>query len=330
MLTPDQHFRFFAEFCQQELLIGGPDPHMKLVGWMAQADSCSWQESAWRGLCYCAVYNVPTAHALWTHLPADPGQFQEWVARNWDGIAFRRERKAIWGQPKDGVSNLGRCLQSAATWLNGKLATGIEPTWPNYETAFKDACSIYGFGRYIGQKFVEYCRRYLGTTAQVPDIRPKDGWSPRKALSLLYPEHSAALNDEGKNPLAIATVNELAAKTRHKLLYQFGVEVDYYLLQVLLCDYKQSIIGCRQFPGKSQDSELEYDARLTPHWGRCEQMYQARRALFPSQALGELAGWPRVRKELGYVLRDFGYTWSDLLYDFHKSKANLKQPVRWQ
>ena len=45
------HWQNFADFCQLEMAIGGPDPHMKLTAQMCDLDGCSWDERAWRGLC---------------------------------------------------------------------------------------------------------------------------------------------------------------------------------------------------------------------------------------------------------------------------------------
>lgn len=333
--TTQQHWKFFAEFCTYELRAGGPDPHMKLVGQMSKNDEASAAETAWRGLCYCAVYNVPTAAVLWVHWPQErvladgPTALEVWLRNHWKGIAFRRERKAV--RRPDWLS---KCLYSAAEWASklpekratefGWFAKELDPS-ARFELAYDDACSVYGFGRYIGQKYVEYGRRYLGWPAQVQDIRPKGGWSPRASLALLFPQHATVLNGgDGKEEVAVAIDCSLHAKNR--LAQEFGVDVDWYLLQVLLCDYKQSVVGRRQFPGKSQDSELEYDNKLAPFWGKCEGMYRARRELFPHQVLGELNGWNHVRKELGYVLHDYGYTWTDFHYDYNAT-TQLQTPT---
>lgn len=325
-----QHWQFFAEFCREELATGGPDPHMRLVGHIAKTTGQDFYTTAWSGLCYCAVYNVPTAVVLWKYWPhprvlqAGERELAKWLSDHREGIAFRRERKAVRSADK---AKLAKCLFSAAQWLEEKrLSGGIN--WPDFEHAFEDTCRIYGFGRYIGQKYVEYCRRYLGTTAQVQDIRAHDGWSPRAALSLLFPEHATVLNG-GNSKEEIQLSESCAREAKERLSGDFGIQVDYYLLQVLLCDYKQSVIGRRQFPGKSQDSELEYDAKLTPYWGKCTEMYSARAEIIHPKALGELNGWTGVRKELGYVLSEHGYTWSDRVYNYHLSRNNLSHPVRW-
>jgi hypothetical protein len=145
-------------------------------------------------------------------------------------------------------------------------------------------------------------------------------------LALLYPEDSEKLNgDDRPEHLALANAR---AEDAGRELAERGIELTRYNLQVLLCDFKQCYIGRRQFPGRSQDSELEYEAKIAPHWGPDPTMRNARKELFPKQALGELSGWTHVRQELGHVLRDFGYMWSDLLYDYVKT-VDLRHPVKW-
>ena len=77
------------------------------------------------------------------------------------------------------------------------------------------------------------------------------------------------------------------------------------------------------------DSELEYDTKISPVWGRCEEMFIARKQLFPHQVLGELSGWLGIRKELCSVLVDYGYTWTDLKYDYVSTVKNgsLRKPI---
>lgn len=328
------HWKFFAEFCRYEIAAGGPDPHMRLVGEICRHEQSSWIETAWRGLCYCSVYNVPTAVVLWTHWPAERVratsvvELTEWLRNNWRGIAFRRERKAVRTPEK-----LARCLHSAAEWVRELPAKRMEgQLWfdpslgqvARFEMAYDDACSVYGFGRYIGQKYVEYAHRYMGTAAAAYDIRPRGGWSPRAALALLFPEHEPALNG-GDSPEELRIADMCAREARERLNNN-GILLDWYLLQVLLCDYKQSAVGRRQYPGKSQDTEMEYNAKIAPHWGECQVMWDARRRIIPDTCLGELQGWHGVRKELGYVLTKHGYTWTDFLYDYLKSKDHLETP----
>lgn len=321
-----RHPQFFREFCRYEKAAGGPDSHMATVG--AMCAGLPAEQVAWRAGVYIAVYNVPTAEYIWdmrdrTEVLAAPGEALEgWLAARWPHIGFRRERKAVRSPAK-----LARCLRSYAEWVEDLPdRPWMQPGDPvaNYELAWQDAASIYGFGRYVNLKLLEFYTRYLAAPIELPDLRAEGGWSPREALALLYPNHAADLMGPD-TPHNVALANRLAEVVRHNL-WGSGLEVSRYEVQVLLCDYKQAYAGQRQYPGRSLDSELEYMEKLPSQQQADSQMWSARDRAFPRVALGERQGWRGVRKELGKVLRRHGYTWSDLRYDYGRT-VDLAQPV---
>ncbi len=334
-MEPPDHWQQFYDFCRLDKAAGGPDPHMVCIGQIAKQRGLDRAGSAWLGACYAAVYNVPTALVIHRRFSTpeaalDRLEVEAWLLDNWGGITFRRERKAV-----RSIEKLARCLSSAAVYCRAldehlKAWAAIPSPKQRYEAAFRSVCDgIYGFGRYIGQKWLEFGFRCCGFPVRVHDIRAKDGWSPRYALALLYPEHRELLEDGGDGPDAVRAVEALAVDARDTLLGVFGLELDFYELQVLLCDYKQCWSGRRQYPGRSQDSELDYSHKITPHWGEeaFTEMFSARAMVAPGWALGEINGWEGVRKPLGAVLRDHGYMWSDSLYLWSDSAANLSSPA---
>lgn len=319
------HERYFAEFAKNEKTVGGPDPQIALVGQMAE--ECEWADRAWMVACYAAVYNVPGGYVLWKNWPwqrilAEPEALPVWIKDNWEGIPFRRERRAV-----RSVDKLSRCLLSAATWLT---RAPHEDWWaePDYDAAWRAADQVYGFGRYVNLKFLEALRRYCGMGAELKDLRAAGGWSPRASLVLLYPRHAGALlgGDTAQN---CAIADMCAGWARETLAERYGVLVTPFETQVLLCEYRESYISRRQFPGRSHDSELKHAQKAAAYWGEDDAMYQARAAIFPHKSLGEIQGWDRVREELGAVLRDAGYVWSDLRFDYLRSRDDLAHPVEW-
>jgi Alpha-glutamyl/putrescinyl thymine pyrophosphorylase clade 2 len=323
--TEAQHDRLFAEFCRWEKAVGGPDPHMALAGELSAGSSPI--DRAWQVGCYLACYNVPTGITLWTHWPynrvsAEAELLEGWLREHWEGLAFRRERRAVRSPEK-----LARHLVSLAIWLSS--LGGREWVYTgNYEQAWRDADQIYGVGRYIKLKLLEALRRYTDVSVQLTDLRASGGWSPREALCLLYPACSAELlgNDSKRNCIV---AERCAKQAQERLAEGYGIELDAYELQVLLCDYKQSYVGKRQFPGRSQDSEIAYYDKIADYWGLDDTMFQARARLFPHKTLGEICGWRQVREELGDVVSTWGYTWSDLQFDYLQSREHLAEPVRW-
>jgi hypothetical protein len=332
----------FADFAKYEMAAGGPDPHMKLTAELCKIDGCNWEETAWRGLCYLGVYNVPTAEQIWNvwtfkkALKEGSKLFLPWFTEHWQGITMRRERKSARSPIK-----MSKYFETAAMWLNNLIAQkksgngwiagnkNISAT-ERYEIAWEDVMSsdsIYSMGRYIGFKYLEYGIQYLGFPIELNDIRAKGGWSPRACLAILWPEQAEVLlgND---SPEEIAIVDEYAKKTKERTLKEYGVNLSYYNLQVLLCDYKQCYVGKRQFPGRSQDSEIMYRKKIEPYWKGKTKIWEGRANIFPPKVLGELNNWWCVREELGKVLYDHGYMWTDLMYDYNLSKHRLSMPVK--
>jgi hypothetical protein len=319
-------WRYFAEFVTYEKAVGGPDPHMAVVVHLARNES--FMERAWRGGAYVGAYNVPGAEMIWRAWPwptiaaVDRQEVVDWCQGQWP-IPTRRERRSV-RTPEQ----MGRFL-----WEYGQWVAAIEKKpWAyagasgkvRYEAAWDDADQVYTLGRYVKLKLLEYFKRSLDMPLELPDMRPKDGWSPREGLALLYPTYAEALmgDDRAEN---LALVNQLADIVPGRLEMLGAPMLDRYETQVLLCDFKQAWNG-RQFPGRSLDSELEYwTAAGSPE---DTELWSARSALFPPEALGEVEGrWDGVRKDLTKVLREHEYTWSDLKFDYLASKDDLAHPV---
>jgi hypothetical protein len=327
------HMQLFYEFCKWEKAIGGPDVHLKNAGWLAKDSTLDMR--LWMGGCYINTYNSPGGEVIWNNwhwkdVLTRPDEMQQWIIDNWKGIPTRRERKSV-RIPK----NMMTFFTYYVDWMLEVLSDEKSYTDSDYENpsirydmAWKDSQSSVKFlGRYSGMKLLEYHRVYCGFPIEMYDIRPVGGWSPRSMLTILYPEYVDNLmgNDSPEN---LEISNRLGIEVQ-ATLKEMGVELDLFELQVLLCDYKQCYVGKRQFPGRSQDSELSYWNKVKAHFGESYQsrMFAGRLDMYPEEVLGEVQGWTGVREELGKVLREHGYMWSDLKYDYMLSKDNLGEPV---
>ena len=332
--SADYHLLYFAEFVKAVQDAGGTTPHMLMTVESARRQKHTYEKLWWAG-CYAFVYNYASAEVLYNHWR--PGEWtgdalSKWIGENWKGIKFRKERKAA-----RSVARLTTCMQTYydfmervpdRDWFRSKNGySGGE----RYNAAFEDICNnVKYMGRYIAIRWLEVVRRVFDIDMEMPDLRSRDGDHPRKALALMYPEHLTALMG-GNSDAEIAETDEVVEICKEDLRKLYGVKTDYYTMQSLLCEYKQSCLGRRQYPGKSVDSELSYFEKVcTDWWGDAfrEQtiMYDVRRTIFPSYMLGEVQGWSGVREELGNVLVDHGYTWSDRVYNYVKTK-DFSNPV---
>jgi hypothetical protein len=291
---------------------------MATVGEMSR--DLDYEAKVWRAGCYIGVYNVPTAELIWRAWPtagavtkAAPGVLQGWLSENWGLVATRRERRSV-----RTPAQLARFLEEYAAWTIEQASWRYSTDWnANYERFWAESQRVYSLGRYVALKLLEFLRRYVEAPVEQPDLRLKDGWSPREGLALLYP---GQIDDLARDDVA----EHLGQIARDRLL-EDGLELTRFEMQVLLCDYKQAYVGQRQYPGRSLDSELEY-------WSKAgspgdTEMWNARRRLFPDAALGEVNGWWTVRKELGTLMREAGYVWSDLRYDYLRT-IDIYEPDR--
>lgn len=332
--STEDHWKHFADFCRLEMASGGPDPQIPLVGVMSNGQS--WEDHVWWGGCYIAVYNVPFAEVLWSEwswerVQAEGSRLETWLKYNWSWIVTRIERRCVrrpaWMAEfllgyRDMVLGLPKQLEQ---W-------GGVDSHVRYNHLWDYSLTVPRLGRYVALKLLEYYRRYCDIDASAPDIRPKDAWSPRRTLSILFPENADQLNggnDESTLQLVNRTVDQLLVR-----LGDFGVHPSIFDAQVMLCEYRESYEGKRQYPGRSIDSELSY-AHKAHHCTEgkypTKVFWSARDELFPLVHLGEHNGWTGPRKELGIVLSQYGYTWSDLLYDYTQTSGfggNIARPVR--
>lgn len=319
---PLDHEKRFVEFCEYELLTGGPDPHMAAAVEIGRP--LPRAEALWFVHLYVAFYNVPSAETVWRHWPhdearADTSGFQGWLVENWWKLAVRRERRTV-----NSPTKMHRCC---AAFFEQEVPGELEalPSSAGFEGLWGFATSLPHVGRYAATKLTEAWYRLGETPHECPDIRAAGGWSPRSTLLLLFGEG----DPRDDSPQAVRQAESLAAELRRELGQQRSVHLSPFQLEVLLCEYKESAVTRRQYPGRSLDSELGYERAIREQWpgGGPSLHMAARRALAPSWALGEAQGWAGVRPELGHVLSRFGYTWSDKIYDY-RATEDLGNPVR--
>jgi hypothetical protein len=324
------HHEKFAEFIERKLEIGEPSPHLAIMGYLTR--NMSEMDRVWALGCYAATYCLPSAQVIWTYWTYAQAcennvELASWVHENWPGIVTRTERRCVRSPQK-----MYECLSSLARWVesNFSMLKSLSPELnpANYDRVWDSVSQIKFFGRYINIRFVEGLRRYCGIPAMLYDIRSIGGWSPKRALALLYPEQIERLlvDDSEGNLLTEKLARELLEGLQPRI-----PKLNEYILAAMLCEYKAGYENYKQYPGWTIDQEpLMYD-KVYAYWGdriNKNLLWEARRALFPPEVLGELNNWNGTRWDLTHVLRDEGYIWSDLTYDYERSRGNLADPYR--
>jgi hypothetical protein len=329
-VTPDEHFVHLAEFIRGVELAGGTTPHVAMtVESMFRLDDPL--EKLWFAGCYALTYNWPAAERLfleWRPEDVNAIEMLPWLEEHWAGLPLRKERKAVFRKPF--------FAESAAAYATFAQRLLNDPNpWDtmDYTAAFTafNAATRY-MGRYIAIRWLEVMRRAFGTPWEMPSILSDGGEHSRKTLALIYPADAEMLL-KGNTARHIAVSDAAANRLRADLGVEYGIETNFYELQSLLCEYKQSALGRKQYPGKSIDTEMDYFTRVYDHWGFDKQeestFLDVRALCFPEWSLGEAhERWWGVRPELGAVLADFGYTWSDAVYDYPHT-TDFSDPFRW-
>jgi len=331
---PDQRvLDQFGEFCLLKKCVNGPDVHMKLagVGTEDAGDERPWRLAVYNN--FCSVPSAAVIWARWSHEQISRQQpdyvLETWISKNWAGIPIRQNRR-----PARSVVKLTKSLESLAWWMKTDYQNLGEMS---YEETWKSLDSVYTWGRYVKIKFLETARRYLGFTHLVaPNIEAAGGWSPRKALGIIYPEYASVIANKDRNDRrTLAHVYSVADEVR-AYVSENWVEVSNYELEALLCNYKQTLSTRKAFyVGRTIDSELEYDKKIRAYWGDDPyrgtfDFFDARWRTFPLVCLGERMGWDGVRKDLSNVLSQYDYIWADTIYSYQDSKNDLEHPVRWK
>jgi hypothetical protein len=332
--TTEDHRRFFAEFCRWELASGGPDSQLPTVAEMANSPGVPEDERLWRAFCYIGVYNVPYGEVIWDHysletMKQDPDDLRAWLdlayveGKITTRIERRSARRSDWMFGY--LTGARRFIDREWQALKDKCAS-MDPELA-YEVAWQKVLEVPTVGRYAAIKLIEYMRRFLGLKVSTPDIRPKDAWSPRHTLGYIFPDRG--LGNKSNTDVALAMARQ-SCEDAIKLLHQeYGVVIDMFQLQVLLCEYRESWESRKQYPGRSLDSELGYARKAEYDWGHRSKIWVARQVLFPHEHLGELRGWEGTRKEVGQCLNNHRYTWTDMLYDY-STTTNMAKPMKWE
>jgi hypothetical protein len=330
--NPEWHIQKFMQFTERKQSVNEPSPHLAMVGYMSSGLKVI--EKVWRIGCYAIPYSLPVGMMMWEAFDSDqamanPAKVAEWVEHNWKGIlaGTRRERRCVRTFKKYNECTLGY-IQFMKEGLPKVLA--LDKTLPlaeYYDKVWEEVGKVKYFGRYIGIRVVEGLRRFCNIPAELPDIRSMGAWSPRKCLVYIYPDKAdILLNESASNNKA----TEDLAWQLSKLIKVKVPTATHYVVAAMLCEYRDAFEDRRQYVGWTIDQEPLLFKKSAEYFGHsldADLFWKTRTALFPIQALGEWNKWEGTRWDITNVLRDYGYVWSDLVYDYGRT-TDFSNPVR--
>ena len=157
--------------------------------------------------------------------------------------------------------------------------------------------SLPGNGRYFAYKYAELSQKAVGLPLQAPDAGHRHSSGPRKGLAFLYPGLP-----RGNRAGDIQVLDGLTSQLQGEI-----GEPDVAILETTLCAFS-SLLNGDDYIGRYIDRMLGEvsDPRVTLPPEVREAFFQARRDLFPREALGELHGRAGIDRPRQRVYRDTG------------------------
>jgi hypothetical protein len=270
------HWPAFTDFVRAELATGGPDPQVGILAHLAKP--LDQTEKLWLAGCYCSVHCIPSAHITWQHFRPNDAYFdssglEKWLIDHWKGLPVRPEMRSH-RMPHKRAKCLKDFAEYALSWTPAKRVLTYNELWED------SISNVKFFGRYMAIKYLEILNRMEVINATMPDMRAKGSWSPRMALSMLHPDAPYLAERGNESKAALLAVDEWAQVTIWELEKR-GITVSMFQLQVLLCEYKESLVG-GYAPGASHKEEDEYIRQaltVFPH-DALETVFDARKELF--------------------------------------------------
>lgn len=311
------HWRGFADFVAFEGAAGGPSPNLNLISAVGeQAKGRNRVELAWLACCYAAIYNTPGSALLWSDWPIRDmrGENLEervtvWIEENKDGIPVHSNRRRTHG----GAARLARGMVALSEFAHYVAESPDFERGDDYERLWSQVNSIHAVGRYFGIKLAGTLERLGLTEARQYDIRARGAKNGRRTLALLFPDYATDLElKTGGNSAQAITLAEGCATNVKQWLLDSGLDVNWFQLEALLCEYNQMVKGHR-YPGSTSDGDLEALMKVQKHWGAehpaVDLTKTARYLVLPEELR-----WTRKRKDMLDIYQTQRYVWSDAVY----------------
>jgi hypothetical protein len=289
------HWPLFRKFIRAEKAVGGPDCQFTLMLEHAKrhAGDLPPHDMMWLIGCYGAHHCAMPAYEVFNAFRYEdvldhPRRLRSWLKEHWRALPVRREMRS-----HRMLDKRWKCLVDFAHYARSnrwKCGT-FDEVWDDSQKQVKF------YGRYMAIKVLELMYRTVRPDMPSIDIRAQHAWSPRAAMALLYPEHADWIGDRKRNdPETVCRVEKFARKI-YRDLHEHDIDVSYFELQGLLCNYKEMLYG-RFYPGAGHDEDIEYmreyarDFDSAPWW-------KTRARIFDHRYLGEINGWDGLRPEIG-------------------------------
>jgi hypothetical protein len=293
----ESHWPLFRKFIRAEKAVGGPDCQFTLMLEHARHHSAERMDDPtdvmWLIGCYGGHHCAMPAYEVWDEFSyaeviKRPELLHRWLKKHWRALPVRREMRS-----HRMLDKRHQCLVDFAQYAaSGRWRKGdFERTWNDSQQRVKY------YGRYMSIKVLELMHRTVRPDMPSIDIRAAHAWSPRAAMALLYPKQAWWIGDRKRNDAdTVADVEKYATRI-YDDLHEHDIDVSYFELQGLLCNYKEMLYG-RFYPGAGHDEDIEYMREYARDFDPTS-WWKTRKRIFRHKDLGEINGWNGLRPEVG-------------------------------
>lgn len=264
-------------FARWHVASGDIDPVYPVLGHLGSILGLDPEDHLALGVLYVAYYDLGSALTAWLDgwRPGKP--LTDVQLRYRTGVERRAHRDVR--QFERHIASVNAICEhygGMIPWLCGS-------TWAAVQQRI---AQVHGNGRWAGYKLGEILSTVYGNGAPPPDAGHAHSSGPRKGLADIYPETARVT---GHDPASIRQLDRMT----DMLVARWGLPVAQ--VETVLCDWHSTVNG-HYYVGHDIDLMLDQVGRAAPAAG--EAIMTARALSFDDRWLGEMSGWPGVRKRL--------------------------------
>ena len=328
-VEPDPRMkRGLIAFASRQVAAGEPNSHVRVASRLAQSRIAQKDYPYFLAL-YSAFLSVPTAWAVYNHLPANStdAKMAAFFETYWDNLPRRGSGRSV-----NSAAKMTEAVRGFVNWHESSfpdmMLLNSDPDYADaqvFEQAWESMTPIKSLGTTALLCALECYKPLFRWRGQNARYRVKELGPPlRDAVAMLFPEF-ADLMDSNES-----VVEQLTARL-HAILAEEAISISVINLQSCLLEFRSAFGKSGRYVGQSYDEDYTHIGKLMTRWDATlfEPITEARRATAPIKLLAEeTQKWSSIRRDLLPLIRDQGFYWTDFEYSYPQQVPVRKNAMR--